>query len=101
MFDRRNMYEFWKANHSGGRGGFSVDDLCKKLPDADLLSVDLRDNVSLTGRGHEYANWLVERGHKATFFECEYGGWGERPTDVGQMGFMRPMEPPQEPNDAK
>ncbi|MFZ4470120.1 MAG: TIR domain-containing protein [Pirellula sp.] len=85
---RRNVfaptirYEFWKANQTGGIGGFSVDDLCKKLPDADLLSVDLRDQVSLTARGAEYAKWLIDRGHKATFFKCEYGAWGERPPEM-------------------
>ena len=82
VFDPRNRYEFWKSTpRSGGSGGFSVDDLCKKLPDADLLRVDLRDMVSLTPRGHEYAKWLEERGHKATFFHCEYGTWGSRPAD--------------------
>lgn len=101
VFDPRNRYEYSKADHSGGRGGFSVDDLCKKLPDADLLSVDLRDNVSLTARGNEYANWLIERGHKATFFECEYGGWGERPSGDDPMSFMQQAEQPSAPNDAK
>ena len=48
-------YEFIMKNQSGGQGEFSIDQLCNKLPDAELLSIDLRNNVSLTQRGHSFA----------------------------------------------
>ncbi len=95
VFDPRARYVFWKNDGGGGTGGFSVDDLCKRLPDADLLAVDLRDQVSLTPRGHEYAKWLIERGHKAAFFESELGTWGERPQEAAAaMAFMQHVGKP-------
>lgn len=95
VFEPRSHYEFWKNNGSGGKGGFSFDDLCKKLPDAGILVPDLRSQVTLTPRGHEYAKWLIERGHKAAFFECELGTWGERPKDeTAAMAFLQHVDQP-------
>jgi hypothetical protein len=81
-------YVYFMANQAGGQGYFSVSDLCKKLPDAGLLQLDLRDNVGLTSRGHLYAAWLLERGHKATYFKCDLGTWGTEPE-----GFLSRMMP--------
>jgi hypothetical protein len=83
-------YEYWTKTLSGGKGCLSVNELCRRLPDAGLLQQDLRNNVSLTERGHEFANWLIERGHKAEFFESQLGGWGERPKGVPMPPFKGP-----------
>ncbi len=81
-----NRYEYWKRDQSGGVGGLSVDDLCNKLADADIVQCDLKYHVSLTERGKEYAQWLIERGHKATYFNSDLGSWGERPEE-----FVHPI----------
>lgn len=77
QFGRGIAYIYGLANRSAGQGLFSVHNFCKQLPDSGLLQQDLRNNVSLTGRGHQFALWLLERGHKAIFFKTEAGGWGE------------------------
>ena len=71
-------YEYQMRNFSAGRGVFSIGQLCEKLPDADLLRVDLRNNVSLTERGSDFAQWLIENGHKADYFTTSIGNWGNR-----------------------
>ena len=85
-------FHYEMANHSAGQGTFSVKGMCEKLPDAGLLQIDLRDNVALTGRGHQFAIWLLERGHKALYFRSDLGAWGVKsdnpflgswPPDVG------------------
>jgi hypothetical protein len=70
-------YRYVLARRAAGNGHFSVNDLCKKLPDSGLLQQDLRNSVTLTGRGHQFAAWLLERGHKAEFFASDLGGWGD------------------------
>lgn len=70
-------YEYSMRNQSGGQGGFSMDQLCKKLPDAGLLKIDLRNNVTLTDRGHAFAQWLIDNGHKAEYFASDIGTWGD------------------------
>ena len=76
-------YEYWFQNHTGGQGGFSMDQLCNKLPDAGLLDVDLRSNVTLTDRGKTFAQWLIDNGHKADYFRSDVGNWGEQPQGGG------------------
>lgn len=93
-FDPGSGYAFWKQGGSGGMGRFTGDELCKKLPDADLLTIDLRDQISLTERGKEFAKWLIERGHKAAYFECKLGSWGERPDEIADSFFHRAMNSP-------
>jgi hypothetical protein len=90
MFGRGIRYQYLNRNRSAGDGSFSVSGLCKKLPDAGLLQKDLRENVSLTGRGHEFAAWLVERGHKADHFKSEAGSWGGDPPPPGFSSFGSP-----------
>lgn len=63
-------------------GTFSVDQMCRKLADADLLTQNLRQQVTLTPRGNEFATWLVERGHKAIYFDSDIGQWGTIPADI-------------------
>lgn len=74
-------YEYAFPSRTAGAGGFSVSKLCRQLPDAQLLHVDLRGNVSLEERGHHFAEWLIMRGFKASWFRSPYGTWGERPAD--------------------
>ena len=59
-----------------GRGFHSVNDMCWKLADSGLLTPDLRGNVSLSERGHAFAEWLVQSGYKVPHFWCDYGSWG-------------------------
>ena len=76
-------YEYSMRNQSGGQGEFSIDELCTKLPDAELLQVDLRNNVSLTTRGKSFSQWLIDNGHKATYFRSDVGQWGDLPNGRG------------------
>lgn len=76
MFGGGVRYVYGMRNNSGGQGTFSMDQLCKKLPDADLLTPDLRGNVSLTPRGKHFAQWLIDNGHKAIQFKSDIGEWG-------------------------
>jgi hypothetical protein len=73
-------YQYVMNNTACGSGGFSMDELCKDLADASLLEINLRDQVTLTRRGHEFAEWLVRNGHKAMYFESAVGGWGTLPS---------------------
>ena len=86
-------YGYQNTNRSAGQGHISVAKLCKQLPDARLLSLDLRGNVTLTDRGHDFAEWLIKRGHKSEWFETLPGGWGDKPADFGSW-FAQP--PPTE-----
>jgi hypothetical protein len=65
-----------------------VNDLCTKLPDSGLLQQDLRNNVSLTSRGKEFAQWLLERGHKANSFRSDLGSWGDDPGNLFPPGMF-------------
>jgi len=82
-------YEYSFKNQTSGQGGFSMDQLCNKLPDAGLLSIDLRNNVTLTERGKAFAQWLIDNGHKAEYFRSDVGSWGETPKGGG---FPWPLE---------
>lgn len=94
MFGPGLSYAYAMSDRSCGHGHFSVDGLCKKVPDANLLTVDLRDNVSLTQRGDEFAKWLVETGKKALYFHCPLGSWGKRPSDFPDWESMTPPSSP-------
>jgi hypothetical protein len=73
------LYELHKENNISSFGGYSFDKLCQKLADADLLSADLRNNISLTSRGKDFASWLIENGKRADYFRCSKGSWGVAP----------------------
>ena len=75
-------YEYSIRERSAGQGHFSVNKLCEKLPDAKLLQQDLRGRVTLTPRGHTYAEWLLSNGFKSDFFSSAMGSWGERPAEL-------------------
>lgn len=85
-FAKSSGYSYELARRAAGRGFFAINDLCRRLPDAGLLQIDLRDQVSLTARGREFAKWLIDREHKAIYFKCEYGGWGQ-PSDCSRPEF--------------
>ena len=74
-------YLYILRTQAAGQGGFSMDELCKKLADADLLQVNLRNMVTLSERGKAFARWLIENGHKATYFKSDIGEWGTPPED--------------------
>ncbi len=76
-------YEYSMRNCSGGQGGFSIDELCNKFPDAGLLQVNLRNEVALTPRGKSFAQWLIDNGHKADYFRSDVGQWGQMPPGGG------------------
>lgn len=60
-----------------GNGRFSVDELCEKLMEADIVAQKLNHQVVLTQRGRDFAQWLVDNGYKANAFTCNLGGWGK------------------------
>ena len=70
-------YVYSLFNKAGGRGFFSVSKMCELLPDAGLLQPDLRQNIQLTSRGHEFARWLIERGCKAVTSNLKGGHGGQ------------------------
>jgi hypothetical protein len=57
-----------------------METLCKQLPDANLLQIDLKNNLSLTERGKSFVSWLIKNGRKAEYFWSKKGSWGTRPT---------------------
>lgn len=59
-----------------GVGQYSVNQMCLKLADSELLTADLRGNVTLTERGHAFAEWLATSGYKVNHFWSNYGAWG-------------------------
>lgn len=81
MFGPGLRYQFSKHDGSAGKGSFSVNDMCRKIADAGLLQQDLRNSVSLTDRGRQFVDWLIERGHKAEYFSSDIGKWGDPPDD--------------------
>lgn len=92
-FSEGLKYGYENDDRSAGYGGLSVSKLCQQLPDAGLLSLDLRGNLTLTDRGHEFADWLVKRGYKSSYFESPIGGWGVKPEGFGAWHKNPP--PPQ------
>lgn len=60
-----------------GEGRFSINDLCEKMPDAGIISQDLKFNVGLTPRGTQFAKWLLANGYKADAFISPLGSWGK------------------------
>lgn len=69
-----------------GRGFHSVNDMCWKLADSGLLTPNLRGNVSLSERGHAFADWLVQSGCKVPHFWCDYGSWGTQAKPFKNIG---------------
>ena len=61
-----------------GTGRFSVNEFCKKLLEANIISQDLSYNVGLTRRGKEFAKWLTESDYKVLAFETPLGSWGKQ-----------------------
>ncbi len=81
--DARTEYKHLtpKVCIKGEGTGFSYADLVTKLPDAGILTIDLRNMISLTNRGREYVSWLLENGYKAEYFISDFGGWGVPPAE--------------------
>ena len=77
----RKMGKYWYGIEFPGRhignGRFSIDELCEKLLEADIISQNLNFEVGLTDRGLDFARWLIDNGYKAEAFLCPLGGWGE------------------------
>lgn len=72
-------FDYLLRSGAGGFGEFHTSKMCDLLPDAGLLQINLRGLVSLTDRGKEFANWLIDRGHRAAYFASALGHWGEKP----------------------
>ena len=70
----------YEPHYEGGQRYFSVDKLCRLLPGAGLLQVDLRNRVGPSDRGRDFVRWMLERGHKAKYFKSDLGSWGDGPT---------------------
>jgi len=87
-FGVRQEYSL-KEQKGMGHGYFRINELCRKLADAGLLTQDLRGNVSLTERGKAFSEWLINTGLKAEYFWCDYGTWGTRPKEFDKTDHMR------------
>lgn len=73
----KHWYGIEFPNRHIGSGRFSVDELCEKLIEADIIAQRLNYQVALTQRGKEFAQWLIDNGYKADAFTCNIGGWGQ------------------------
>ena len=73
----KHWYCIDAPNRRIGNGRFSVDDLCDKLQEADIIAQNLNYRVVLTQRGRDFAQWLLDNGYKARAFKSNLGGWGE------------------------
>lgn len=73
----RHWYSIDFPNRHIGDGRFSIDILCEKLLEADIVTQRLNFQVVLTERGKNFAQWLIDNGYKADAFDCNLGGWGE------------------------
>ena len=89
-FAPSEFYEYSYDNGGGGVGSFSIDKLCKLLPDAQLLQQDLKSNITLTERGHEYAKWLVSNRRKADYFASSKASWGTRAEWMSKVRSLPP-----------
>ena len=50
-----------------------------------FVDAEFAQEVSLTDRGHQFATWLVERGHKALFLDSDIGKWGTPVDTLGEL----------------
>lgn len=66
----------FRGRHSGN-GRFSVDKLCEKLVDAEIISQNLKNEIILTDHGKAFSQWLIDNGYKSEVFASSIGGWGE------------------------
>ncbi|MEE9338554.1 MAG: TIR domain-containing protein [Methylococcaceae bacterium] len=73
----RHWYSIDFPSRHIGDGRFSIDSLCEKLLEADIVSQRLNSQIILTERGKNFSQWLIDNGYKADAFDCNLGGWGE------------------------
>ncbi len=88
-------YEWSKDKGGGGVGGFDLDKFCKQLPDADILKQNLRNELTLTKRGEQYAAWLIKNNKKADYFRSSAGEWGKKPDWLAGMNSERFLGQPE------
>ena len=77
-FGQGEPYECSFCGKSDSTGHFSINSLCQRLPEADLLHQTLREQVLLTERGRQYAAWLIKNERKSDYFWSRKGSWGTR-----------------------
>lgn len=85
----RRFGSYWYAIEFPGKhignGRFSVNELCEKLLEADIIEQNLKNEVYLSKRGLEFARWLIDNDYKAEAFLSPIGGWGEI-SQINRMG---------------
>ena len=73
---RYSPYAYENAGGSG-QGTFSPFGRGNRLEGSGLVSVGGNGNYwALTDEGHRFAEWLLSKGRKHSFFWTPYGGWG-------------------------
>ncbi len=88
-----NKYDTGHECGPWASGVISGQDFAKKLSGTDTVDIDPNGPVVLlNSRGHEFAKWLVDNGHKAAYMESNFGGWG---TPNRPPGFSPPFDPAQ------
>lgn len=77
----KNIIGYWYAiefpSRHIGSGRFSMNELCEKLLEANIISQNLAFEVGITTRGKDFVRWLIDNGYKADAFDSPIGGWGE------------------------
>ncbi len=88
-----HQFETGREGKGWTSGNMSGQSLCEKLNGTGLIELASKGAaIQLTKSGHEFAEWLVGSGLKATFLATPMGSWGEpfRPSGVpagfGQFG---------------
>ena len=83
--DPRSGIDFYEMEHrisadkvTGSAGDFVIKEFYKKIEGTNFVSIiSTGTKLSLTPSGHEFAQWLIDDGRKASYFETSYGKWGE------------------------
>ena len=93
-----HQFETGREGKGWTSGNMSGQSLCEKLNGTGLIELAGKGAaIQLTKSGHEFAEWLVGSGLKATFLATPMGGWGEpfRPPGVpaGFGPFGQTMHP--------
>jgi hypothetical protein len=84
----QDIYEM-EYGSSVATGGFDSRKFLEKIDGTGFISIISKGpKLSLTQSGHDFAQWLIDNGHKASFIKTSLGGWGE-PRPDGPIFQMR------------
>lgn len=90
-----HQFETGREGKGWTSGNLSGQSLCEKLNGTGLIELASKGAaIQLTKSGHEFAEWLVESGLKATFLVTPLGSWGEPFRPPGVPAGFEPLGQP-------